>query len=105
MTGAPVRLLSLVALDLPAGLDTGAIRTVGASHAQEVLDEVRAALSADAEVTAEIAAGERVEDAASNLEWEAGEIVLVGSSRLAQTAPPLPRIDRGTDAARRDRPR
>lgn len=83
-TGAPVRLLSLVALDLPAGLDTGAIRTVGDAHAREVLEGVRAALPAEADVSAAVATGDGIEDAASHLEWEAGEIVLVGSSRLAQ---------------------
>ncbi len=95
-TGMPVRLLSLVALDLPAGLDTGAIRTVGDTHAQEVLGEVRAALPAEADVTATVATGDGIEDAASHLEWEAGEIVLVGSSRLAQPQ----RLFLGSTAAR-----
>lgn len=95
-TAAPVRLLSLVALDLPAGLDTGAIRTVGQNHAQEVLDEVRSALPAEAEVTAVVAAGDGIEDAVSHLEWEAGEVVIVGSSRLAQPR----RLFLGSTAAR-----
>ncbi len=95
-TGAPVRLLSLVALDLPAGLDTGAIRTVGDTHAQEVLDEVRTALPADAEIAAVVATGDGIEDAASHLEWEAGEILLVGSSRLARPR----RLFLGSTAAR-----
>ncbi|QLD11186.1 universal stress protein [Microbacterium oleivorans] len=95
-TGVPVRLLSLVALDLPAGLDTGAIRTVGDTHAQDVLAEVRAALPADADVAAVVATGDGIEDAASHLEWEAGEIVLVGSSRLAQPR----RLFLGSTAAR-----
>lgn len=95
-TGVPVRLLSLVALDLPVGLDTGAIRTVSDTHAQEVLGEVRWALPADADVTAVVAAGDGIEDAAGQLEWEAGEIVLVGSSRLAQPR----RLFLGSTAAR-----
>lgn len=81
---AKLRLLSLVTVDLPASLDTGAIRIAGASHAEEVLTTAREALpeAIDAEVVA--ARGESIEGAVAVLDWEPGELVLVGSSRLAQ---------------------
>jgi nucleotide-binding universal stress UspA family protein len=83
-TGAELRLLSLVTVDLPASVDTGVIRIAGAAHADEVLAAARAALPGgiDAEVVA--ARGESIEDAVAHLGWEPGEIAIVGSSRLAQ---------------------
>jgi len=95
-TGASVRLLSLVALDLPAGLDTAAIRVAGDTHARDVLEGVRSALPDTADVDAVVASGDGIEDAASNLEWQAGEVVLVGSSRLARPR----RLFLGSTAAR-----
>lgn len=83
-TGAAVRLLSLVTVDLPASVDTGVIRIAGAAHADQVLQTAQAALSADSASEVVVARGESIEDAVSHLEWEPGEIVLVGSSRLAQ---------------------
>ena len=41
-TGAELRLLSLVTVDLPASVDTGVIRVAGAAHADEVLSQARA---------------------------------------------------------------
>lgn len=83
-TGARVRLLSLVTVDLPSSVDTGVIRIAGAAHADEVLSTAKAALpeAVDAEVI--VGRGESIEDAVNHLDWEQGELVLVGSSRLAQ---------------------
>ncbi|KAA9151114.1 universal stress protein [Microbacterium lushaniae] len=80
----PLRLLSVETIDLPAGLDTGAIRIAGARHAQEVLDAARAELPAGLPSEAVIARGEGIEDAVADLTWDPAEIALVGSSRLAQ---------------------
>ncbi|MFJ6654219.1 universal stress protein [Microbacterium sp. NPDC091313] len=80
----PLRLVSLETIDLPAGLDTGAIGIVGQDHARRVLEKARAELPADAPVDAVVGTGEDVEDAVENLEWLPGEIAVVGSSRLAQ---------------------
>lgn len=80
----PLRLVSLETIDLPAGLDTGAIGIVGQDHARRVLEQARAELPADVPVEAVVGTGEDVEDAVENLEWRAGEIAVVGSSRLAQ---------------------
>lgn len=80
----PLRLLSVETIDLPAGLDTGAIRIAGARHAQQVLDAARAELPAGLSSDAVVARGEDIEDAIDQLAWDPAEIALVGSSRLAQ---------------------
>ncbi|WOF23678.1 universal stress protein [Microbacterium betulae] len=82
--GVPLRLVSLVTVDLPAGLETAAIRAVGSSHADEVLDAARDQLPAGLAVDAVVADGESIEDAVARLDWLPGEVVLVGSSRLAR---------------------
>lgn len=82
--GVDLRLVSLVPFDVPPGLDTGAIRVVGTTHAQEVLEVAQELLPAGLGAVAEDAPGDSVEDAVANLTWLPGEVVLVGSSRLAQ---------------------
>ncbi|HEX5856680.1 MAG TPA: universal stress protein [Microbacterium sp.] len=81
---AELRLVSLVTVDLPAGVDTGVIRIAGAAHADGVLAEARAALPDGSSAEASVARGESIEDAVAHLDWQPGELVLVGSSRLAQ---------------------
>ena len=83
-SGVDLRLVSLVPFDVPPGLDTGAIRVVGSTHAQEVLEVAKELLPAGLAVAAEDAPGDSVEDAVAHLSWLPGEVVLVGSSRLAQ---------------------
>jgi len=82
-TSAPLRLLSLVPIDLPAGLDADLAALTSSVHAEEVLDEARQALPEGIEATVETATGETIEDAVRALDWHQGELVLVGSSRLA----------------------
>ncbi|QMU96116.1 universal stress protein [Microbacterium esteraromaticum] len=79
-----LRLVSLVPFDVPAGLDTGAIELVQNSHGEDVLTQVRATLPEGLAAEVERAAGDSVEDAVAHLRWHPGEVVLVGSSRLAQ---------------------
>lgn len=81
---APLRLLSLVTVDLPATVDTGAIRVAEAAHAEEVLAAAQASLPAGGAADVVAARGAGIEEAVTHLEWEPGEVVLVGSSRLAQ---------------------
>ncbi|GAA2009581.1 universal stress protein [Microbacterium ulmi] len=81
---AELRLVSLVTVDLPPGVDTGVIRLAGAAHAEDVLARARAGLPAGIEAEALTADGESIEDAVTHLSWEPGELALVGSSRLAQ---------------------
>lgn len=83
-TGVALRLVSLVPFDVPPGLDTGAIRLAGDTHAQDVLEVAKGLLPAGVDATVEQAPGDSVEDAVSHLTWLPGEVVLVGSSRLAQ---------------------
>lgn len=85
--GAPVRLLSLLPVDLPATADTAAIRTAGTNEADKVLAAARVELLEGHEgLTADVvvAGGDSIEEAVSYLDWQPGEVVLVGSSRLAQ---------------------
>ena len=83
-TGAPLRLVSLVTVDLPSTVDTGVIRLAGAAHAEEVLAAVRASLPGDVPTEVSVARGTSIEEAVRHLDWQEGEVVLVGSSRLAQ---------------------
>ncbi|WP_309129918.1 universal stress protein [Microbacterium sp.] len=83
-SGGSLRLISLVPFDVPAGLDTGAITLVQGTHGEDVLTQAREALPEGVTAELERAAGDSVEDAVAHLRWEPGEVVLVGSSRLAQ---------------------
>lgn len=83
-TGASLRLVSLVTVDLPATVDTGVIRLAGAAHAEKVLDDVLAALPDGVPADIVTARGDSIEDAVGHLDWLPGELILVGSSRLAQ---------------------
>lgn len=83
-TGARLRLLSLVTVDLPPSVDTGVIRVAGAAHAGDVLTQAQAALPDDTDTDVVIARGDSIEDAVSHLEWQPAELAVVGSSRLAQ---------------------
>ena len=83
-TGAELRLLSLVSVDLPASVDTGVVRIAGAAHADEVLAKALAELPDGVDADVVVARGDSIEDAVSQLSWEPGELAVVGSSRLAQ---------------------
>ncbi|MBM7503347.1 universal stress protein [Agromyces aurantiacus] len=82
-TRAPLRLLSLVPVDLPAGVDTSLVELTSVVGAQQVLEDARAALPAGIEATAVVATGDTIEESVRALEWHDGEVALVGSSRLA----------------------
>jgi nucleotide-binding universal stress UspA family protein len=90
---APLRLVSLLALDLPGA--GAAKERVGEHHAAAVLQEARAALPDGVDATASVASGDSVAHAVSSLDWQPGEVVVVGSSRLAQPS----RLFLGTTAA------
>ncbi|MFB4350102.1 universal stress protein [Microbacterium sp. CR_7] len=79
-----LRLVSLVPFDVPPGLDTGSIRLAGDEHSREVLAVASRLLPDTLDAVAEEAPGDSVEDAVAHLSWLPGEVVLVGSSRLAQ---------------------
>lgn len=80
---APLRLVSLVSIDLPAGIDEGLAALTSTVHADEVLLAARRELPGYLDATATVATGATVEEAVQGLDWHDGEVVLVGSSRLA----------------------
>ena len=78
--------LSLLPVDLPPTADTGTIRTANTTRADDVLAAARAELPPGLVTDVVVAAGDSIEEAVSCLDWLPGEVVLVGSSRLAQIA-------------------
>ena len=91
-TGAPLRLVSLVALDEHGEKGLEAAR----EHAYATLESVKSALPEGAAVTAVVADGDTVEAAVEGLDWEPGDLLMLGSSRLA----PPRRLFIGSTAAR-----
>lgn len=90
-TGAPLRLVSLVALDKHGEQGLDAAR----QHAYAALESAKSALP-DVDVTAEVADGATIEAAVENLDWQDGDLLMLGSSRLA----PPRRLFIGSTAAR-----
>jgi nucleotide-binding universal stress UspA family protein len=82
----PIRLISLVAID-----DVQPWRTEpdqhavdrARVHAQQTLDRARAQLPPEFPVSSVVASGTTIEEAVESLEWQDGDVVMVGSSRLA----------------------
>lgn len=82
----PLRLVSLVALDPMFGSlrgDADALRERALGHARKALEEAKGSLPEGFSVTATVADGTSVEDAVSRLPWHDGDVIMVGSSRLA----------------------
>ncbi|MGV0701970.1 universal stress protein [Mycolicibacterium porcinum] len=77
-TGTPLRLVSLVAVDDAHRLDAAQ------QHAQRALDQAKEFLPDDVPVTSRVATGPTVEEAVNKLGWHDGDMIMVGSSRLAQ---------------------
>jgi nucleotide-binding universal stress UspA family protein len=84
--------MSLVALDQHGEKGVEAAR----EHAHATLESVKSALPEGAAVTAVVADGDTVEAAVQGLEWEPGDLLMLGSSRLA----PPRRLFIGSTAAR-----
>ncbi|GAA4478436.1 universal stress protein [Microbacterium panaciterrae] len=83
-SGATLRLVSLVAFDVPRGLDLQTIRLVSTAHGDDVLARAEMELPSGVRAELERAPGDTVEHAIEQLSWLPGELILVGSSRLAQ---------------------
>jgi nucleotide-binding universal stress UspA family protein len=81
---APLRLVSLVSVDLPAGMDEGLAELTSTVHADEVLAAARRELPRTLDATATAATAGTVEEAVRAVDWHDGEVVLVASSRLAR---------------------
>ncbi|MBO1269112.1 universal stress protein [Arthrobacter cavernae] len=81
--GVPLRLVSLVTLD--AGTDDGGEATNAAHrHANTVLSDAASRLPEGHDVTVAVAHGRSIEEAIDSLEWLDGEVMVIGSSRLAE---------------------
>ncbi|MCP9001873.1 universal stress protein [Pseudarthrobacter sp. RMG13] len=80
--GLPLRLVSLVELDAEG--DRSEVVNAAHIHANTVLTEAPRRLPEGHKVTVEVAHGRTIEECIDNLEWDDGEILIVGSSRLAE---------------------
>ncbi|WGD38350.1 universal stress protein [Lysinibacter sp. HNR] len=78
--GIPLRVISLLALDT----DDPVVRERAWAQANEARESALERLPAGSTVTAEIAQGETIEEAVTKIEWNNEEVVIVGSSRLAE---------------------
>ncbi|WP_088315573.1 universal stress protein [Kineosporia sp. R_H_3] len=81
--GVPLRLMSLVALGDGPGEDGDARVAAARAHADRLAEKANAALQGRSEVTTVVGHGHSLEDCVQALDFSPGEIVLVGSSRLA----------------------
>ncbi|MDR6438283.1 nucleotide-binding universal stress UspA family protein [Paenarthrobacter nicotinovorans] len=84
--GLPLRLVSLLALDSGDSPELAdAAREHATARLAAVVGSADAGRSADApEPEIVVAQGRTIEEAVDRLDWEDGEILLIGSSRLAQ---------------------
>ena len=80
--GVPLRLVSLVELDAVG--DSGENINAAHIHANTVLTEASRRLPAGHSASVEVAHGRTIEEAIDDLEWDDGEILIVGSSRLGE---------------------
>lgn len=81
----PLRLMSLVAVGEGGSQDRRREWTQRAEqHAATLVDRATAELPADCSVTSVVGHGESLEDAVRGLDFSDSEVVLIGSSRLAQ---------------------
>jgi len=77
-TRTPLRLASLVTVG-----DTD-LQGEAEQHAHDALSRAKAFLPEDVPTTSVVVTGTSVEDAANKLDWQDGDVLMVGSSRLAQ---------------------
>lgn len=82
--GLPLRLVSLVALDVPEAPNSGDAINKAHQHAHSVLARAVEHLPEGHETSITVAHGRTIEQAIEDIEWDPGELVIVGSSRLAQ---------------------
>jgi nucleotide-binding universal stress UspA family protein len=78
--GAPLRIVSLIAMDHQAGEVSAEARERAQAVLDKAADRARATLP---DVTTEMGSGLNIEDAAQRAQWEPAEIAMLGSSRLA----------------------
>ncbi|MEO9329929.1 universal stress protein [Gordonia aurantiaca] len=82
----PIRLVSLLAIgDMQPWRNEPEESAVekAREHARKALEAARAELPEDFPVTSTVVQGNTIEEAIASLEWHEGDVVMVGSSRLA----------------------
>lgn len=82
-SGAAIRLISLLPLDTPDKKAQVTATQAAKDHALQALEQARELIGSDIEITTDIALGDSIEDAAQSLDWQPGEIMMLGSGRLA----------------------
>jgi nucleotide-binding universal stress UspA family protein len=82
--GLPLRLGSLVALDIQESTDTGEAINRAHQHVNSVLVRAEGKLPEGHRTSVVVTHGRTIEEAIDEIEWDAGELVIVGSSRLAR---------------------
>lgn len=81
----PLRLISLLALDQDSGASTEAMQLAARSYLEDKLAaESRTRPALDSPVEVVVAQGRSIEQAVDALDWQETEVLLIGSSRLAQ---------------------
>lgn len=80
-SGLPLRLVSLVALDAPSRDENAVLEAH--LHAEDRLAQARELAAGRCPVTAVVASGRTIENAVDDLDFDDGDIMLIGSSRLA----------------------
>ena len=80
--GVPLRLVSLVELDVEG--ESGENVNAAHIHANTVLTAAAHRLPEGHQVSVEVAHGRTIEEAIDGLEWDDDEVMIVGSSRLAE---------------------
>ncbi len=83
-TGVPIRLLSLLPIDLPGSTGDAGLRPARSTEADEVLAATNTSLPPGMVAEVVVADGDSIEAAVAALEWQPGELLLAGSGRLAQ---------------------
>ncbi|THJ66518.1 universal stress protein [Arthrobacter echini] len=82
--GLPLRFISLVALDVHESSDSGEAINKAHQHAESVLERAARQLPENYDASVTVAHGRTIEEAIDDIDWDPGELVIVGSSRLAQ---------------------
>jgi nucleotide-binding universal stress UspA family protein len=80
----PLRLVSLIALDYEDQKSDDQAVKAARAHAEAVLGDARASVDDGTNVTVTVAEGSTIERAVDSLGWEDGELMIIGSSRLAE---------------------
>ena len=82
----PLRVISLVSLAHPLAVLRGTNvhgNEAALEHAREALEKAQSLMPPDLQITTRIAQGPTIESAVSKLEWHDGDVLMVGSGRLA----------------------